>query len=91
MSITRFKSLAFLALVLSQLGCSTPHHEYSEKFAKGEPKPNEFWWPERLDLQPLRQHAAESSPMGENFNYAKEFKKLDLKVVKQDIEKLMKT
>ncbi len=52
---------------------------------------NQFWWPERLDLAPLRQHSAASSPMDSRFNYAQEFKKLDLKVVKADIEKLMKT
>jgi len=52
---------------------------------------NQFWWPERLDLAPLRQHAADSSPLDSKFNYAKQFKKLDLKVVKKDIEKLMKT
>ncbi len=52
---------------------------------------NQFWWPERLDLAPLRQHAAESNPMGERFKYAEEFKKLDLKAVKADIEKVMKT
>lgn len=52
---------------------------------------NQFWWPERLDLSPLRQHGIESNPMGEKFNYAAEFKKLDLKAVKKDIEKIMKT
>ncbi len=52
---------------------------------------NQFWWPERLDLAPLRQHAPGSSPMESKFNYAEEFKKLDIKVVKADIEKLMKT
>jgi catalase-peroxidase len=52
---------------------------------------NNFWWPERLDLAPLRQHSAESNPMGERFKYAEEFKKLDLKAVKADIEKIMKT
>ncbi|MBS1960619.1 MAG: catalase/peroxidase HPI [Bdellovibrionales bacterium] len=52
---------------------------------------NQFWWPERLDLAPLRQHAAESSPMDKSFDYAKEFKKLDLKAVKKDIAALMKT
>ncbi len=52
---------------------------------------NQFWWPERLDLSPLRQHGIASNPMGGNFNYAAEFKKLDVKAVKKDIEKLMKT
>jgi catalase (peroxidase I) len=46
---------------------------------------NQFWWPERLDLSPLRQHASESDPMGKDFQYAKEFKKLDLNAVKKDI------
>ena len=50
---------------------------------------NQFWWPEKLDLRPLRQHAIESNPYGENFNYAEEFKKLDLNAVKKDIEALM--
>jgi catalase-peroxidase len=39
---------------------------------------NQFWWPERLDLAPLRQHAPASNPMGPEFNYAAEFQKLDL-------------
>ncbi len=57
--------------------------------AQEEPKPNQFWWPEQIDLGPLRQHAAESNPMGKDFNYAAEFKTLDLDVVKKDIEALM--
>jgi len=52
---------------------------------------NKFWWPERLDLAPLRQHAVESSPMGKDFDYAKEFQKLDVAAVKKDIEALMKS
>nr|SPS05426.1 catalase/hydroperoxidase HPI(I) [Candidatus Nitrotoga fabula] len=57
--------------------------------ARGAPMSNQFWWPEMLDLKPLRQHATESSPMGREFNYAKEFKTLDLKAVKRDIRELM--
>ena len=52
---------------------------------------NQFWWPERLDLASLRQHAAESDPMGPDFNYAEAFKKLDLKIVKKEIEQLLTT
>ncbi|KPJ75644.1 MAG: peroxidase [Gemmatimonas sp. SG8_23] len=59
--------------------------------AQGEPKSNRFWWPEQLDLDPLRQHAPESNPMGEDFDYAAEFKALDLDAVKKDIETLMTT
>ncbi len=58
-------------------------------FAADEPKSNQFWWPEKLDLGPLRQHAAESSPMGKDFNYAKQFKSLDVEAVKKDIAALM--
>lgn len=50
---------------------------------------NQFWWLERLDLQPLRQHAVESNPMGKDYDYAAEFKKLDLNAVKKDITALM--
>jgi catalase-peroxidase len=57
----------------------------------GEPKSNEYWWPEKLDLQPLRQHDAESNPMGAEFNYAAEFETLDLDAVKKDLAALMTT
>ena len=57
--------------------------------AESAPKSNQFWWPERVDLSPLRQHGAESDPMGEGFDYAEAFKTLDLKAVKQDLENLM--
>ena len=60
-------------------------------FAQGEPKPNQFWWPEQINLNPLRQHSMESDPMGKDFNYAEAFNNLDLNAVKQDIETLMKT
>jgi catalase-peroxidase len=59
--------------------------------AQGKPKSNQFWWPEKLDLQPLRQHAVESNPLGNDFNYAEEFKTLDLDAVKKDIEEIMTT
>ena len=58
-------------------------------FAQGEPKSNQFWWPEQLDLSPLRQHGMESNPLGSDFNYAEEFASLDLAAVKKDIEALM--
>ena len=59
--------------------------------ADGAPRPNEFWWPERLDLSPLREHAAESSPLGADFDYAKEFRTLDLEAVKKDIKAVLTT
>lgn len=66
-------------------------HHQDNKMRKTLNVSNQFWWPERLDLAPLRQHSEKSNPMEANFNYAKEFQKLDLKAVKADIEKLMKT
>ena len=60
-------------------------------WADGTPRPNDFWWPDRVDLSPLRQHAAESNPLGGNFDYAKEFQTLDLAAVKKDIEAVLKT
>ena len=52
---------------------------------------NRFWWPDQLDLSLLRQNAAESNPMGHDFNYAEEFSTLDLAAVKKDIEAAMTT
>ncbi|MEQ1802626.1 MAG: catalase/peroxidase HPI [Gammaproteobacteria bacterium] len=53
------------------------------------PKSNQFWWPDQLDLTPLRQHSPESDPMGADFNYAAEFSKLDLAAVKKDIDAVL--
>jgi catalase-peroxidase len=50
---------------------------------------NRDWWPNQLKLDILRQHSSKSSPMGEDFNYADEFKTLDLEAVKKDLRELM--
>ncbi len=50
---------------------------------------NREWWPNQLNLDILRQHCSKSNPMGEDFNYAKEFKSLDLEAVKRDLHDLM--
>ncbi len=50
---------------------------------------NRDWWPNQLKLDILHQRSSKSNPMGEGFNYAKEFKSLDLKAVKKDLRKLM--
>jgi len=47
------------------------------------------WWPNQLNLRILSQHSSKSNPMGADFNYAEEFKKLDLQAVKQDLYQLM--
>ena len=50
---------------------------------------NRDWWPNQLNLNILRQHSSLSNPMGEDFDYAEEFKKLDLNAVKKDLFDLM--
>ncbi|MBX7126499.1 MAG: catalase/peroxidase HPI [Cyclobacteriaceae bacterium] len=52
---------------------------------------NRDWWPNQLKLNILRQNPAQSNPMEESFNYAEEFKSLDLKAVKKDLYELMTT
>lgn len=59
--------------------------------AAGRGPSNRDWWPNSLNLNILRQHSELSNPMGEKFNYAEEFKTLDLEAVKKDIYELMTT
>ncbi|MEJ2531370.1 MAG: catalase/peroxidase HPI [Halioglobus sp.] len=75
--------VAAVAVTVSSAALSAP------AMTRGEAKSNQFWWPEQLDLSPLRQHSPESNPMGEDFDYAKEFASLDLKAVKKDIEAVL--
>ena len=48
-------------------------------------KPPTFWWPERIDLTPLRQHNPDSNPYGADFNYAAEFANVDMEALKADV------
>ncbi len=52
---------------------------------------NAYWWPQQLDLSPLRQHGAESNPYGADYDYAKAFGSLDLDAVKADIKTTLTT
>ena len=94
MTKSKLMSLMTLALVLV-VSCASDSNKKSagmkENFSAGEPKPVSFWWPDRLDLAPLRQHAEESNPLDKKFNYAKEFAKLDIDEVKKDIKKVLTT
>ena len=58
---------------------------------QGEPTRNQFWWPNQVDLSPLRQNGASSNPMDEKYDYAKEFAKVDLKALKADIASVLTT
>ena len=87
----KLSAIVLMAFAFSKAGYSQDYHHGSKKVPAPIPTvTNQFWWPERLDLMPLRQHGEESNPMGTKYDYAEEFKKLDLKVVKNDIEKLLK-
>jgi catalase-peroxidase len=77
--------LAVLAVALS------PMLPAGLAFAQGEAKSNQFWWPEMLNLEQLRSHDARSNPYGDEFDYAKAFESVDLKALKADIEKTLKT
>jgi len=68
-----------------------PFNHGALKQGAGSGTGNRDWWPNQLKLNILRQHSSLSNPMGEKFNYAKEFKSLDLSTVKKDIVKLMTT
>ncbi|MBI4917503.1 MAG: catalase/peroxidase HPI [Acidobacteria bacterium] len=57
--------------------------------ASGSGPSNRDWWPGRLNLRLLRQHSAKSDPMGEGFDYATEFKSLDVAALKKDLRALM--
>jgi len=79
-----------LVFAISLLSFATTGHTQTTKtLTAAQAKSNKFWWPEQLDLKPLRQHSPESNPFGESFDYAKEFTKLDLDALKQDIDNLL--
>ncbi|WP_417472698.1 catalase/peroxidase HPI [Leisingera sp.] len=64
-------------------------HGSAHNTARGGGTRNQDWWPNQLDLRILHQHSAKSNPMGADFNYREEFKKLDLDAVKKDLFALM--
>ena len=63
----------------------------AENMFSGKAKPNSFWWPDAVDLGPLRDHDNESNPYGDDFDYAKAFASVDMKQLKADIEKVLTT
>lgn len=76
--------IAAIAIALSPLATCPA-------YAANMPTTNKFWWPDQIDLSPLRRNTAESNPYGDDFDYAKAFNSLDLEAVKKEIEQVMKT
>lgn len=64
---------------------------YTGKTYTTEATTNKDWWPNQLDLSPLRKHSEKSDPMSDGFNYAEEFNSLDLDAIKKDIDTLLTT
>lgn len=56
-----------------------------------ETRSNQFWWPDQLNLAPLRDHGPQSNPYGEDFDYIAAFEALDLNAVKKDINQVLTT
>jgi catalase-peroxidase len=80
---TRFKEVA----VMEEKRCPVTGHSRSAVAGGG--TRNKDWWPNQLSLNILHQHSDLSNPMGRDFNYAEEFKKLDLVAIKRDLYALM--
>jgi catalase-peroxidase len=72
-------------------GAKCPFHGGAPKQTAGSGTRNRDWWPNQLKLTILRQNSSLSNPMGDTFNYAEEFKSLDLAAVKKDLFELMTT
>src|SRR5215813_12218319 len=70
----------------------TPHASESKcpvAHGSGKPQTNTTWWPNQLNVNILHQHSPKSDPMGKEFNYAEEFKSLDLNAVVRDLHAVM--
>src|SRR5262245_40241458 len=71
--------------------CPVMNGATSTRTKTAQARSNRDWWPNQLNLEILHQNSPQASPMGEEFNYAQEFKKLDLNAVKKDIDSVMTT
>ncbi|MEQ1812623.1 MAG: peroxidase family protein, partial [Terricaulis sp.] len=84
------KSALLASVAMLSFGLSPAFAQTSDR-SQGQARSTQFWWPDQLNLDPLRQHAAESNPMGDDFDYAAEFNRLDLNAVRADIRTALTT
>jgi len=82
------RSIPLISAVALAISAMAPA---SASAADGMAKSNQFWWPDTLNLGPLRAHDARSNPYGDDFNYAEAFSSVDLNALKKDIEQTLKT
>lgn len=95
-SVQILKYTSIAAVVALSLGATSTFAKDTMSKPKGaigmgtvmpnQAKSNLFWWPNQLDLSPLRDHDARSNPLGEDFNYKKAFTQLDMDALKKDID-----
>ena len=85
------RSISMLAMVAAMVSAMPTSPAQADGKVQTKPMSNQDWWPDRLDLSALRQREAASNPYGRNFDYAEEFKALDLAAVKTDIAKVLTT
>lgn len=79
--------LSAIAAVSMSISINAMEHGQHQHVEKAQT--NQFWWPEQLDLQSLRDHDGRSNPYGEDFDYAAAFAKLDINALKADLRKTM--
>ncbi len=81
---TRFSKLLAATSIAASVALATAPVQAEQTV-----RSNQFWWPDQLDLSPLRDHDARSNPYGEDFDYAAEFSKIDFKTLKKDINAVL--
>tara|TARA_R110000822_G_C15321811_1_gene493764 strand:+ start:759 stop:2996 length:2238 start_codon:yes stop_codon:yes gene_type:complete len=87
--VAAFTLATSTAVSASPLGQPGGYHHGYQKSPARSPMASPYWWPETLDLRPLRQHAEKSSPVADDFDYAEAFAELDLDALKADLRALM--
>ena len=90
MKINKKPGFLMNSLIAAAISLALSSALYADSLQRaGETKSNKFWWPDQLDLSPLRDHDVRSNPLGEGFNYAESFENLDLDALKADIDSIL--